>query len=100
MKNDFIDVNTVINSFDFNIFKQVINQGIDAHLEAFVKSKFDQNEVNNKDKNRFKFLFHVSEIPILLRRLREYGQEEYMMWADDIELVANKKFGENVLTLQ
>ena len=90
-RNLFIDINTLFGSFDFNLFKQVVNLGIDSHLEAFTKSKFAPD---NKDKNRFEFLFHKDELPILLRRLREFGQEEYILWAEDLELVADKKFGE------
>lgn len=87
MPNDFITISC--NPFDFKIFQTVVNQGIDSHLQAFTKSQFFPDSSN---KNRFVFKFHHTEIPILLRRLREYGREEYIIWAEDIELVYSKKF--------
>lgn len=89
-KTDFINVNTPKGSFDFNLFAKIINQGIDAHLEAFTQSKFLED---TKNPARFNFFFHKSELPILLRRLKEFGQEEFIMWSNDIALVANRKFG-------
>ena len=40
--NDFIEITTPIGSQDFEIFREVVNKGIDSHLEAFVKSVFKQ----------------------------------------------------------
>jgi hypothetical protein len=90
MKNtDFIDINCPIGSFDFNLFKGIVNQGIDSHLEAFTQSEFF---IDPKNKNRFTFNFHKDEIYVLLRRLEEKGQEEYLIWKNDIALVANEKW--------
>lgn len=73
---------TVKNQKDFEIFKNVVNKGIDSHLEGFTKSKFKTTE--NSLGKAFLFNFHMSELPILLRRL-EYlsdltGDEEYYDW--------------------
>lgn len=73
---------TVKNQKDFEIFKNVVNKGIDSRLEGFTKSKFKTTE--NSLGKAFLFNFHMSELPILLRRL-EYlsdstGDEEYYDW--------------------
>ncbi len=77
-----------IASSDFKLFSAIVNQGIDAHLEAFTESKFFESE---KDKGRFVFDFAKSELPILLRRLRELETEEGDQWADDIEEADKQK---------
>lgn len=76
---DWFPIGTPLGSPDFKLFAGIVNQGIDSHLEGFTKSEF------NRKGDRFLFNFHTSEIPILLRRLRELGTEEGDMWADDIE---------------
>ena len=82
--NQFFKITVRVNSEDFNLFAfKIVNQGIDSHLEAFTKSEFFEDE---KNPGRFVFNFHNTEIPILLRRLRELGEEEADSWADDIEL--------------
>jgi len=62
----------------------VVNQGIDAHLEAFTKSKFYHKEGDFVA--RLHLDFDLSEIPILLRRLREMDTEAADSWADGIEI--------------
>ena len=91
-KGHFIDINTPIGSFDFNLFKNIVNQGIDSHLQGFTRSNFFPDPSN---KNRFNFYFHKDELEILFRRLEENGQEEYLIWKNDISLAANEKFGTN-----
>jgi hypothetical protein len=81
--NEFFNINMPINSEDAKLFTDIINQGIDSHLEGFTKSKF-----NIKEDSRGKRLnldFHKSELPILLRRLEELGNDEALSWKDDIE---------------
>jgi hypothetical protein len=87
---DFISIGTPINSKDYDLFKSIVNMGIDSHLEAFVKSHFFF------DCGKFHFHFHKSEKSILLRRLNilidETDKEgdaddiEYLeMWIRDIK---------------
>lgn len=66
---------------DYKLFVAVINQGIDSHLEGFTKSTFSQRSGDS----RLVMRFDVSELPILLRRLREVDTEEARQWVDDIE---------------
>lgn len=81
--DEFFEITTPVGSEDEQLFIGVVNQGIDAHLEAFVKSKFDVRKGDFTTRRVFNF--HKSELPLLLRRLRELGTEEADMWADDIE---------------
>jgi hypothetical protein len=86
---EFIQISTPIGSADFELFKNVINIGIDSHLEAFIKSKFEKKD------DRYYFNFHVSEKPILLRRLQEMADatenENIEMWIEDIKNYKIKK---------
>jgi hypothetical protein len=75
----YYPLSVVEHSSDANLFQEIVNQGIDAHLQGFTKSQFVRTN------GRIFFRFEFSEIPILLRRLREKGGEEAAMWADDIE---------------
>ena len=81
--SDFIEITTPIGSSDFELFREVVNRGIDSHLEAFTKSKFE------KVGNKYRFNFHKSEKHILLRRLQEMADaaenEEIDQWISDIE---------------
>ena len=75
---------------DSDLFISVINQGIDARLEAFVKSKF------RSESGRLALSFHPDEVQILLRRLCEiyeakatddpYENEHVGLWIEDIML--------------
>ena len=79
----FLPITVPISSSDMKLFAKVINQGIDSHLEGFTKSKFE------KKGDRYILDFHNSEIPILVRRLEEIGDqtgdEEALRWAEDIK---------------
>ena len=63
---------------DALLFSKVINQGIDARLEAFIDSRFSIKD------SRLILVFHDSELQILIRRLLEVETEDADMWADDI----------------
>ena len=63
---------------DFDLFKSVINQGIDSRLEGFTDSNF------YRDGNRYNFDFADSELQVLIRRLIELENEEADQWIDDI----------------
>jgi hypothetical protein len=79
---EYLEITTPLGGGDFDIFKTVVNQGIDSHLEAFTKSKFEGFMQDGQ--KRMCFNFHKSEVPILLRRLEEMGNEEADSWASDI----------------
>lgn len=53
-------------SKDAELFVGIWNQGIDAHLEAFTESTFEERD------GRIFFEFDGSEMHILIRRLEEY----------------------------
>lgn len=79
MENKYYDISIYLFSRDMlEIFQKVFNQGIDSHLEAFTKSKTETRG------NRFYMSFDYSELPILVRRLRELETTEADQWADDI----------------
>ena len=80
---DFLPITTPVGSPDDKLFTEVVNQGIDSHLEGFVKSKFEIK--NSSLGNRRIFNFHREEIPILLRRLEEIGTPEALQWKEDVE---------------
>ena len=80
---DFLEITAPVGSEDDKLFVGVVNQGIDSHLEGFVKSKFDVKKGSLS--NRRVFNFHKSELPILLRRLDDVGTEEALQWKTDIE---------------
>ena len=82
--NNFLEITIPIPSKDFELFEEIINKGIDSHLEGFVKSDFSKNG------NRAFFKFHKSEIDILLRRLQEMweasdGDDQIYQWIEDIK---------------
>lgn len=81
--DEFFEITAPVNSEDEQLFINVVNQGIDSHLEGFTKSKFDVRQGSLGARRVFNF--HKSELPLLLRRLRELGTEEADLWADDIE---------------
>jgi len=86
---EFFPITIPVGSSDIKIFKNIIDQGIDSHLEGFTKSNFSQKE------NKIVLNFHNSELPILIRRLKEEyektGDEAYFMWAEDIERVSKEE---------
>ncbi len=79
---EYLEITTPLGGSDFELFKKVVNQGIDSHLEGFTKSKFDGFMQDGQ--KRMCFNFHKSEVPILLRRLEEMGDESADSWASDI----------------
>jgi len=81
--DEFLPISTPIGGEDEELFLNIVNQGIDSHLEGFVKSKFSVNKGSLG--NRRVFNFHKSEIPIVLRRLEEIGTEDALQWKYDIE---------------
>jgi hypothetical protein len=86
-KNYFL-IETTLTSNDFKLLEHVINLGIDSHLEGFTKSEF--YEKTNSLGKRYVFNFHREEIPIVVRRLRELGDEEAEQFADDIETLSSE----------
>ncbi len=81
--SEFLPITAPVGSPDDKLFTDIVNQGIDSHLEGFTKSKFEIK--NASTGNRKVFNFHKSEIPILIRRLQELGTPEADQWADDIQ---------------
>ena len=65
-------------SDDALLFSSVINQGIDARLEAFTQSRF------HIENGRLSIDIHYNELQILTRRLLEVETDEADQWADDI----------------
>ncbi len=80
---DPFNISCCVGTSDEKLFKSVVNQGVDAHLEAFTASKFYYKEGDFVA--RLHLDFDRAELPILIRRLRELGTEESERWADDIE---------------
>lgn len=75
-----LPISVVIGSDDYNLFLDVIIQGIDARLEGFTNSAF--KEVGS----RLYLTFVDSEYQILLRRLWELSDEDEnaSQWESDI----------------
>jgi len=65
---------TIKNQGTWTAIFNAVNQGIDAHLEGFTRSKFDNGKVN----------IHPEEMTTLLRRLYEDGSEEAWRLRTDI----------------
>ncbi len=85
-----MEITTPVFTSDFELFKQVINQGIDSHLEAFTKSRFYQ------EGDRYHFDFDKSEVHILIRRLEGIGTDDALSWSDDIQNYYSEKTDHNV----
>ena len=66
---DFLEIEVYPASEDFRLFRRMVNQGIDSHLEGFTLSKFGYMRYESIGVRAY-FNFHRSEIPILVRRLR------------------------------
>jgi hypothetical protein len=79
-------ITTPLCTEDYLMFKGIIEQGIDSHLEAFTSSKFEEKLI--KGQPRLVMNFGEKDLPILVRRLEElwdnHGNEEAYMWACDI----------------
>lgn len=87
---DFFPIETPYDSKDYQIMKNVVDKGIDSHLEGFTKSKFTKSPHWN---NKFLWNIHESELPILYRRLEELyaetGDEDYDTFLDEIRSAAD-----------
>jgi hypothetical protein len=90
--SEYLDITTPIGSNDDKLFVSVVNKGIDSHLEGFTKSKFDVKDTSIGQRRIFKF--HRSELPILVRRLEEIGDENALQWAEDIKNEGNNDMTE------
>lgn len=73
-----LDITVPLHSDDFNLFRRIVNIGIDAWLEGFTESRF------YREGNRFCLDFNDNEVSILLRRLDEKDTEHADMWVRDI----------------
>jgi len=88
---EFFEITCPVNSEDIKMFMDVVNLGIDGHLEAFTKSIFETKLVDGFVRHILKF--HRDELHILLRRLRELDTEQSQQWAEDIQRYAYPKYG-------
>lgn len=76
-QSDFFRISIPFGSkTDVKIFTDVVNQGIDSRLEAFTRSRFSRSD-GELGGSRLVLEFHRSELPLLVRRLREYGEANY-----------------------
>ena len=75
---EYLNITTPLFGSDFEMFKGIVNQGIDSHLEGFTSSKCAIKG------SRLHLNIAQSEIPILVRRLEELETEEADEWARDI----------------
>ncbi len=78
-----LEITVPMGGDDYNLFKGIIEQGIDAHLEAFTKSNFSEKLL--KGQPRLVMSFNVSELPILVRRLEESENDDALTWSEDIK---------------
>lgn len=87
---EFFDIQTPYSSKDYEMLKKVVNMGIDSHLEGFTKSEFKKSPYDN---GKFMFNFHVSELPLLFRRLDDLyektGDDDYESLKSDIETASD-----------
>ena len=67
-----LQINCRQDTEDFNLFMDIVNQGIDSRLESFTKSEFFLEPAEN----RINFCFHKDEMQILIRRLTEKLEEK------------------------
>lgn len=63
-----------------------INQGIDSRLEAITQSVFTW--ANERGVMRLNCSVHLTDLPVLIRRLADSGDEDAELLADDIVTVA------------
>jgi hypothetical protein len=80
---DFYEIECPPNGFDFRIFSQVVDMGIDSHLEAFQKSKFGYRYYDSIGLRAY-FNFHLSEREILLRRMKTLRPQFVGDYLDDL----------------
>lgn len=88
---EFFPIETPYSSEEYKMMKNVVNKGIDSHLEAFTKSEFKKSPTDN---SRFLWNIHTSELPLLYRRLEELfnetGDDDYYTFAEDVKSVASQ----------
>lgn len=63
---------------DFYLLERVINMGIDSRLEGFTRSSFRKEPDPQLICNRLVCNFHVSELQILIKRLVEISEDQYI----------------------
>lgn len=87
-----MNITTPLCTEDYILFKGIIEQGIDSHLEAFTESTFEEKLVDGQP--RLVMDFVGKDIPILIRRLEEIDVEdingmgeEASMWVADIQCI-------------
>ena len=87
--DEFFEISVYAGSDDFKLFQEVIDQGIDSHLEGFTKSNFTYSN------GRHYFNFHKSELDILLRRLQEMWEasedDNIYQWIEDMNYYIKSK---------
>lgn len=97
-ETQYLKIETHPNSSDFKMFQKIVNQGIDSHFEGFTKSKFGGKA---DYPGKYRMDFHLSEVPLLIKRLGELydetGDENIISWIDDINDYAStpEKYNEN-----
>lgn len=64
MKSEFFEITCYVGGPDDKLFISIVNQGIDAHLEAFTQSKFSVESRPPFGHQRRVLNFHRSELPI------------------------------------
>ena len=69
-----LKISVLIGGGGWVLFKRIVNEGIDARLEAFVLSDFVA------DGNRLYLNFEHSELQILLRRLLALEETDEDLW--------------------
>ena len=79
MPKDYFEIRIRGWNDDMDMFKEVVNQGIDARLEGFTRSNFQE-----RNDGMWHLDFHKDELQILIRRLLELDDEHAERWADDI----------------
>ena len=83
-----MNITCCLHTDDYKLFRGIIEQGIDAHLEAFTESKFEEKMVDHTPRLCMDFI--GKDLDILLRRLEELDTEESVQWAEDIRMVRDE----------
>lgn len=82
-QSDFFPISIPFsNHRDIKLFTDIINQGIDSHLEAFTRTRVNPT-AGAAGESRMVFEFYRSELPILVRRLREYAERHMTNWGEE-----------------
>ena len=78
-----LQITTPLNTEDYTLFKEIIEQGIDGYLEGFTDSEFAEKMYHGQP--RLVMEFGSKDLPILVRRLKELDNDDALLWANDIE---------------